>query len=96
MDVQEFNELVKVCTNKYENFKKDFDEVFNSIGDFTADLNWTKEELKANPSLLRSIAIIKTKEEFILLQNFFEKYPEFKPFKENIRDVFVGNLNNEK
>ncbi|KKM14502.1 hypothetical protein LCGC14_1705500, partial [marine sediment metagenome] len=35
MDVQEFKELVKVCTNKYEHFKKDFDAVFNSIGDFT-------------------------------------------------------------
>jgi len=96
MDEQEFKELVKVCSNKYENFKKDFDAVFNSINNFTADLNWTKEELKANKSLLKGIAILKTKEEFTTLQNFFEKYPEFEPVKEYIRDVFLNNLQNEK
>jgi len=96
MDEQEFKELVKACSNKYENFKKDFDEVFNSINNFTADLNWTKEELKANQSLLKGIAILKTKEEFTLLQNFFEKYPEFEPVKEYIGDVFLSNLQNEK
>ena len=96
MDEQEFKELVKVCSNKYENFKKDFDAVFNSINNFTADLNWTKEELKANRSLLKGIAILKTKEEFTTLQNFFEKYPEFEPVKEYIRDVFLNNLQNEK
>ncbi len=91
MDEQEFKELVKVCSNKYENFKKDFAAVFSSINNFTADLNWTKEELKANRSLLKGIAILKTKEEFTLLQNFFEKYPEFEPVKEYIRDVFLNN-----
>ena len=89
MDEQEFNELVKICSNKYKHFKKDFDAIFNSLINFTADLNWTKEELKANRSLLKGIAILKTKEEFTLLQNFFEKYPEFKPVKEYIRDVFI-------
>ncbi len=91
MNEQEFKELVKVCSNKYENFKKDFDAVFSSIINFTTDLNWTKEELKANRSLLKGIAILKTKEEFTLLKNFFEKYPEFEPVKEYIRDVFLNN-----
>lgn len=96
MDMQEFKELVKVCSNKYENFKKDFDTTFNRFGNFSKDLNWLKEELKDNRSLLEGMALIKTKEELILLQNFFEKYPEFKPFKEYIRDVFVNNQYKDK
>lgn len=97
MDMQEFKELIKVCSNKYKHFKDDFNTVFNSINDFTEDLKWLKDELKiANPSMLKDLAKQKTIEEFTLLQNFFEKYPEFKPLKEYIRDVFVNNQSKDK
>ncbi|HEC38106.1 MAG TPA: hypothetical protein ENI29_07710 [bacterium] len=79
MDVQEFKELIELCSNKYKHFKDDFDMVFNSIGDFTEELGWMKEELKiANPSMLRSLHAFRTFLRNIpnlnLLKNIFNKF----------------------
>ncbi|HEC37698.1 hypothetical protein LCGC14_0573210 [marine sediment metagenome] len=97
MDVQEFKELIEVCSKKYRHFKDDFDMVFNSMGIFTEELGWMKEELKiANPSMVRSVAKQKLIEELKRYKNFFDKYPEFEPFKVFIRDTFVNYIPKDK